>query len=56
MTTQKVVIILGGEVEGLAKNILDECDIIAEIQMHGKKESLNVSVATGVLLFRLLHS
>ena len=56
MTTQKVVIILGGEVEGLAKNILDECDIIAEIQMHGKKESLNVSVATGVLLFRLLYS
>ena len=50
----KVAIIMGPEVLGLNKKILDKCDIIAEIPMHGKKESLNVSVACGVSLFRIL--
>lgn len=52
----KVAIIVGPEVTGLPKKVLDKCDIIAEIPMHGKKESLNVSVATGIALFRLLRS
>lgn len=51
----KVAIIVGPEVTGLPKKVLDKCDIIAEIPMHGKKESLNVSVATGIALFRLLR-
>jgi 23S rRNA (guanosine2251-2'-O)-methyltransferase len=52
----KVAIILGPEVTGLSRAALNECDIIAEIPMHGKKESLNVSVAAGVALFRILQS
>lgn len=48
----RAVFILGNEVDGVPKNILDECDLIFEIPMHGKKESLNVSVAAGVMLFR----
>ncbi|MFA6251282.1 MAG: TrmH family RNA methyltransferase [Candidatus Paceibacterota bacterium] len=52
----KVAIIMGREVEGLPKNILNKCDVIAEIPMHGKKESLNVSVACGIALFRILRS
>jgi 23S rRNA (guanosine2251-2'-O)-methyltransferase len=52
--SDKVVIIMGPEVTGIPKKILDKCDIIAEIPMHGKKESLNVSVACGVALFRIL--
>ncbi len=51
---KKTAIILGPEVEGLSKKILDKCDIITYIPMYGKKESLNVSVATGVALFRIL--
>ena len=54
--TKKVAIILGPEVEGLSQKILRECDVITFIPMHGKKESLNVSVAAGVALFKLLHS
>lgn len=50
----KMVFILGPEVAGLDKNILKECDKVVEIPMHGKKESLNVSVAVGVALFRIL--
>jgi 23S rRNA (guanosine2251-2'-O)-methyltransferase len=46
--------ILGEEVNGLDKKILDNCDFIIEILMQGQKESLNVSVACGVVLFRVL--
>jgi len=51
----KNVFIIGTEVTGIPKNILKKCDIIAEIPMRGKKESLNVSVATGIALFRMLN-
>lgn len=53
--SKKVAIIVGSEVLGLSKNILDKCDVIAEIPMSGEKESLNVSVACGVALFRILQ-
>lgn len=50
----KNAFIVGTEVTGLPKNILMKSDVIAEIPMKGKKESLNVSVSTGVALFRML--
>ncbi|HAQ02346.1 TPA: RNA methyltransferase [Candidatus Nomurabacteria bacterium] len=51
----KMAFILGPEVIGLDKKVLKICDKVVEIPMHGKKESLNVSVATGVALFRILR-
>lgn len=52
---ERNVFILGSEVKGLTKDILNLCDTIAEIPMKGKKESLNVSVAFGVAIFRILN-
>jgi 23S rRNA (guanosine2251-2'-O)-methyltransferase len=52
--TKDFALILGPEVEGLSKEVLDMCDKIISIPMHGKKESLNVSVAAGVALYKLL--
>lgn len=49
----KNAIILGEETKGVVPEVLAKCDIIAEIPMLGQKESLNVSVAAGVLLFSL---
>jgi len=49
-----ILLIFGNEVDGIEKEILDLCDQIIEIPMHGKKESLNVSVATGIILYSLL--
>jgi 23S rRNA (guanosine2251-2'-O)-methyltransferase len=46
-------LIVGNEVEGIAKKNLTHCDQVIEIPMSGSKESLNVSVAAGVALFRL---
>lgn len=50
-----VAFVLGTEVTGLSKEILDRCDVVAEIPMAGEKESLNVVVAGGVALFRILN-
>ena len=47
-------IIVGNEVRGLNPSILKRCDTIAEIPMRGKKESLNVAIATGIFLFQLI--
>ncbi|MDE2079194.1 MAG: TrmH family RNA methyltransferase [Patescibacteria group bacterium] len=43
--------ILGNEVDGVPRAVLDVADAIVEIPMHGKKESLNVAVAAGIILF-----
>lgn len=50
-----VAFVLGNEVDGIANNTLKLCDIVAEIPMRGNKESLNVSVACGVAMFRMLN-
>jgi len=46
-------LIMGEEVYGIADELLQQCDAVAEIPMYGKKESLNVSVAAGIVLYRL---
>lgn len=50
---ERTVIIMGNEVRGLSKSLRDMCDVLLEIPMRGKKESLNVAVSFGVALFRL---
>ncbi len=48
-----VALLVGNEVKGLSPSILKYVDDILEIPMHGKKESLNVAVATGIALYQL---
>ncbi|MBI4100874.1 TrmH family RNA methyltransferase [Candidatus Microgenomates bacterium] len=44
---------VGNELTGLSRSHLDACDAVVEIPILGKKESLNVAVATGIALFQL---
>lgn len=46
--------VLGNEVKGLSTKERSLCDVCLEIPMKGEKESLNVSVAGAVVLFRVL--
>ena len=46
--------ILGNEVGGIPNEVLETVDLVAEISMRGNKESLNVAVAGGIALFRIL--
>ena len=52
---EKIAFIFGNEPDGIEKEILDICDVVAEIPMKGEKESLNVSVAAGISLFHILN-
>lgn len=49
---QNTALIVGPEVEGLPKDILNFCSKVYEIPMKGKKESFNVSVAAGIALYQ----
>lgn len=52
-TSNKVALLIGTEVEGIPKDLQEICDVLYEIPMYGTKNSLNVSVATGIALYVL---
>jgi tRNA G18 (ribose-2'-O)-methylase SpoU len=54
--TAKVAVVMGNEVGGVAPEILEKCDLVAEIPLYGQKESLNVATAAGIFLFSLLST
>lgn len=46
--------VIGPEVTGMSQEVLALSDVIAEIPMLGTKESLNVTIAAGIALYRIL--
>jgi tRNA G18 (ribose-2'-O)-methylase SpoU len=50
--SDKTCYIFGNEIDGVGSRLLDTASKAIEIPMKGKKESLNVSVTVGVVLFR----
>ena len=49
---QNVAYIFGNEITGITSDVLALCDQVVEIPMRGQKESLNVSVTAGIVLFQ----
>ena len=47
----KTCIIIGSEGFGMSRIVKNECDFIATIPMKGKVNSLNASVAAGIIIF-----
>lgn len=50
-----IALIVGNEEKGIRKLTADKCDFLVHIPMKGKIQSLNVSVAAGILLFEILR-
>ena len=48
-------LVIGNEGQGVSRLIQENCDFVAKIPMKGQIDSLNVSVATGVLAFEILR-
>ena len=46
-----VALVMGSEAKGLHRHVAEACDYLVSIPMRGDAESLNVSVAAGILLF-----
>lgn len=53
VTTEKIAVVFGNEVEGVDEAILHLCDGCIEIPQLGTKHSLNISVAAGIVLWKL---
>jgi len=51
-----VALLLGEEVHGITPELRNLCDDLVEIPMYGRKESFNISVATGIALYELSTS
>jgi tRNA G18 (ribose-2'-O)-methylase SpoU len=51
----KTALIVGNEISGVSKAILDQCDEILEIPMAGKKESFNVAAAAAMALYHIVN-
>ncbi|PIR98540.1 MAG: RNA methyltransferase [Candidatus Colwellbacteria bacterium CG10_big_fil_rev_8_21_14_0_10_41_28] len=52
---RKIALVMGGEVSGIPTNILKKADKVLEIPMGGKKESLNVAIAFGIVGYRVKY-
>lgn len=48
-----VVLVMGNEQQGLPDNLAEACDALARIPQAGQADSLNLAVATGVMLFEI---
>lgn len=53
--TGSIAIVMGAEGEGMRRLTREHCDVLVKIPMYGTVSSLNVSVATGVLLFECVR-
>jgi 23S rRNA (guanosine2251-2'-O)-methyltransferase len=53
--TRPSAVVLGGEGAGLHRLVRENCDILVRIPVLGKIQSLNVSVAAGVILYEALR-
>ena len=47
-------LVVGNEVDGVSQEILSLSDAAVEIPMHGIKQSLNVSVAYGIVIYHIV--
>lgn len=53
--SDKVVLVLGEEVNGIDYSLYDIIDLFVEIPMRGQKESFNVSVAAGIATYGIMN-
>jgi tRNA G18 (ribose-2'-O)-methylase SpoU len=52
---KNIAVVFGNEVTGVQDSVMHQCDGCIEIPQHGMKHSLNVSVAAGIVLWRLVN-
>ena len=54
--SSKTVLVIGNEGKGMSRLVEEECDFIAKIPMYGKVNSLNASVASGIMIYEVVRN
>lgn len=52
----KVAVVVGNEIRGVQQEVVDACSGCIEIPQYGTKHSLNVSVAAGIVIYKILEN
>lgn len=52
----KIALVIGNEGNGMSHLVTKECDYIAKIPMYGKTNSLNASVAAGIMIYEVVRN
>ena len=53
--TGKIALVIGNEGTGMSRQVRESCDFIAQIPMYGKINSLNASVAAGIMIYEAIR-
>lgn len=53
---RNIVMVIGSEGEGISRLVKEECDYVISLPMKGKVNSLNASVAAGILIYNVISS
>ena len=53
--TVPLALVMGSEGGGMRKTVREQCDLLVRLPMRGKVNSLNVSVATGIIIFEIMR-
>lgn len=51
----KIALVIGNEGSGISRMVRESCDFIARIPMYGKVNSLNASVAAGIMIYEVIR-
>ena len=54
--TGKIALIVGNEGTGISNLVMKKCDFIAKIPMYGETNSLNASVAAGIMIYEMIRN
>ncbi len=52
----KIVVVIGSEGKGISRLVKENCDMLVNIPMYGKVNSLNASVSAGILFYEIIRN
>ncbi len=52
----KIALVIGNEGNGMSRLVRENCDFVASIPMYGKVNSLNASVASGIMIYEVVRN
>lgn len=52
----KIALVVGNEENGMSRLVRESCDFVASIPMRGEINSLNASVATGIMIYEVVRN